>query len=63
VMIRYISDTGAQSEQTVMLVGYPNWTVISTPEIGPIARIEVQSLEYVGEGPALAGIRAFNRQW
>jgi hypothetical protein len=63
VDIRFVSASGAQSEQTAPLVGYPNWTVISAPEIGPVARIEIQSLEHVGEGPALAGVRAFNRRW
>ena len=63
VRIRFVSESGAQRDETASLVDYPYWTVLSAPEIGPIARIEVQSLAYVGEGPALAGIRAFNRQW
>jgi hypothetical protein len=63
VKIRLVSESGAQSQQTATVFGYPNWTVVATPAIGPVARIEIQSLEYVGEGPALAGVRAFNRRW
>ena len=59
--IHFVAQSGAQSDQTAALYAYPNWTVIQTPDIGPIARIEIQSLEYAGEGPALAGVRAFNR--
>jgi hypothetical protein len=63
VKIRFVSESGAESEQTATLFEYPNWTVVSTPVMGSVARIEIQSLEYVGMGPAIAGVRAFNRRW
>ena len=63
VRIKFISPTGSQSDQVVQLHNYPNWTVVLAADSGPVARIEIQSLGYVGKGPALAGVKAFKAGW
>ena len=45
------------------LHNYPVWTVVKLPDSAPIAKIEIESVEYVGRGPALAQIKAFNKEW
>ena len=61
--IRFISASGAQSEKVVRLHHYPDWTVVAPPDGGPIARIEIESLDFVGKGPAIAAVKAFRKEW
>ena len=53
----------AQSEKVVRLHDYPDWTVVAPPDSGPIARIEIESLDFVGKGPAIAAVKAFRKEW
>ena len=52
-----------QSEKVVRLHDYPDWTVVAPPDSGPIARIEIESLDFVGKGPAIAAVKAFRKEW
>jgi hypothetical protein len=61
--ITFIAESGQREEQIVALYEYPNWTVIAARDVSRGSRIQIQALDYVGEGPAIAGIRAFNRRW
>ncbi len=61
--LAFVGASGIRAERAAPLYEYPNWTVIEAPDVGPLARIEVRSLAAVGEGPALAGVRAFDRPW
>ena len=47
----------------VRLHDYPDWTVVAPPDSGPIARIEIESLDFVGKGPAIAAVKAFRKEW
>ena len=61
--VRFISASGSQSEKVVRLHDYPDWTVVAPPDSGPIARIEIESLDFVGKGPAIAAVKAFRKEW
>ncbi len=54
---------GSQSEKVVRLHDYPDWTVVAPPDSGSIARIEIESLDFVGKGPAIAAVKAFRKEW
>ena len=63
VRIRFTSASGSQSEMLVRLHDHPDWTVVAPPDSGPIARIEIESLDFVGKGPAIAAVKAFRKEW
>ena len=58
VRVSFIGTDGKRTEQLVPLFDYPKWTVVPGPE-SEVARIEVESLEHVGAGPALSEVKAF----
>ena len=53
----------ARARKLVRLHDYPDWTVVAPPDSGPIARIEIESLDFVGKGPAIAAVKAFRKEW
>jgi hypothetical protein len=63
VQITFLTPAGGKNKMIVQLHDYPDWTVIKPPESGPIEKIEIETLEFVGEGPALAGVKAFKAGW
>ena len=60
---RFISASGGRGQKIVRLHDYPDWTVVAPPDSGPIARIEIESLDFVGKGPAIAAVKAFRKEW
>ena len=63
VRITFTTAAGSKSVNVAQLHNYPVWTVVKLPDSAPIAKIEIESVEYVGRGPALAQIKAFNKEW
>ena len=61
--ITVVGEAGQRAERIVSLHGYPYWTVVAPSDVGPVTRIEIEPLDFVGEGPALAGVKAFSRAW
>jgi hypothetical protein len=59
VRVRFITPTGDEIEQVVHLFDYPLWTVISNPDDRAISHIAIDTLDYVGAGPALNEVKAF----
>jgi hypothetical protein len=57
--VRLIAQSGEVSAFSPRLHAYPEWTVVPVNGAKPIARIEVESIRWVGLGPALSEIRAF----
>jgi hypothetical protein len=57
--VTFVALGGARSERVVQLYDYPNWTVVTPPTPGLTSKIEIETLEFVGKGPALAWVKAF----
>jgi hypothetical protein len=62
VSVRFITPTGDEIEQVAHLFDYPLWTVISNPDGRAISHITIDTLDYVGAGPALNEVKAFRTQ-
>jgi hypothetical protein len=58
-----LTPAGGKNRIVVQLHDYPDWTVIKPRESGPTDRIKIETLQFVGEGPALAGVKAFKTGW
>jgi len=63
VRISLTTASGAKTDLIVRLNNYPNWTVVAPSVSEPVAKIEIRSLDFVGQGPALAGVKAFKTGW
>ena len=59
VRVRFFSSTGGEIEQVAHLFDYPLWTVISNPDGRAISHVTIDTLDYVGAGPALNEVKAF----
>ena len=59
VRVRFITPTGDEIEQVAHLFDYPQWTVISNPDGRAISHVTIETLDYVGAGPALNEVKAF----
>ena len=59
VRVGFITPTGDRIEQVAHLFDYPLWTVISNPDERAISHITIDTLDYVGAGPALNEVKAF----
>ena len=62
VRVRFITSTGDEIEQVAHLFDYPLWTVISNPDGRAISHLTIDTLDYVGAGPALNEVKAFRTQ-
>ncbi len=62
VRVKFITSTGDEIEQVVHLFDYPLWTVISNPDGRAISHLTIDTLDYVGAGPALNEVKAFRTQ-
>jgi hypothetical protein len=62
VKVRFTTPTGDQIEEVAHLFDYPLWTVISNPDGRAISHITIDTLDYVGAGPALNEVKAFRTQ-
>ncbi len=63
VRITYFAVSGQNKEQIVGLYDYPDWTVVNPPVAEPLSKISIQSVSFVGDGPALAAVKAFKAGW
>jgi hypothetical protein len=61
IRVKFASQMGEKTEEIVHLFDYPLWTVISGPKSQAISQIEIETLDYVGAGPALNEVKAFRR--
>jgi len=62
VRVRFVTSTGEEIEQVAHLFDYPLWTVISNPDGRAISHVTIDTLDYVGAGPALNEVKAFRTQ-
>jgi hypothetical protein len=61
--ITYVSVSGQSRDQVVRLYDYPDWTVVTPPFREPLSKISIQSVDYLGDGPAVAAVKAFKSGW
>jgi hypothetical protein len=63
VRITYLAVSGQSKDQVIGLYDYPDWTVVTPPVTEPLSKISIQSVSFVGHGPALAAVKAFRAGW
>ena len=59
VRLTFVTPGGDREQRLVRLLDYPRWTVVQCTKNDAVAQIEVESLTFVGSGPAIAGVKAF----
>jgi hypothetical protein len=63
VRITYLAVSGQSKDQVIGLYDYPAWTVVNPAVTEPLSKISIQSVSFVGDGPALAAVKAFRAGW
>jgi hypothetical protein len=62
IRVTFVGQAGDRRAATVTLFDYPRWTVIPDNDRVPLTSIVIDTLGYVGEGPALNEVKAFRKQ-